>query len=358
MTDGPRIVAFLGHQTLGDFCFFCLTAASVAAAFEGARLGLIYRDDRPYKRPLVSMTPHVTASLGLPVGMMGLPFDWFDPGYPGAGWPEAWVAQGLHRPDLFLTPGMMPINSAVGGKLPRLTIPPAIEDKLCHTLHRLGLDPARWFACVHMREVGYAHRSGLDADRCVDPASYLPMIRSIVGQGGQVVRLGDPSMTPIPHLPGLIDLSRLPDSFLLQACAVSHARYYIGTDSGATQLACAFKTPAATTNALGLGVWNDGDVMLEKTIHAAEGRQLATAEIRSSGMMDLLYFRLPEARFESNSPDQLVAVAGHMHRITADCSGWRQPAADALMGNTTQLDLPLRQRGIADETQVTWWNDR
>lgn len=351
------VVAFLGHQTLGDLCCFCLTAASVAAALGGARLGLIYRDDRPYKRPLATMTPHVTAILALPADMAGLPFDWFDPAYPHALWPESWVEQGLTRPDLFLTPGMMP-NSSVIGPAPRLRMPPTVDDRLTLVLRRLGLAPDRWFACVHMREVGYAHRSGLDDDRCVDPLSYLPMIRSILDRGGQVVRLGDPSMTPLPRLPGLIDLSRVPDAFMLQACAVSHARFFVGTDSGATQLACSFKTPAATTNALGMGVWNDGDVMLEKRIYSADGEPFATAGIRSSGMMDLLYYRIPGARVADNDADQLVAVADHMHRITADCTGWRQVPPDGPPGDAMPVHLPLRRHSMAEGAHVTWWNDR
>lgn len=352
------VVVFLGYQTLGDFCFACLTAASVAAALGGARLGLIYRDDRPYKGPLVAMTPLVTASLALPAdAAMALPLDWFDPNYSQAGWPEPWLAQGLHRPDLFLTPSMMWISSIIP-PIPALRLPPAMEGRSVEALRRLGLDPARWFACIHMREIGYSHRSGLDKDRCVDPLSYLPMIRDILfEQGGQVVRLGDPSMTPLPHLPGLIDISRLPNSFVLQAFAASRARYFVGSDSGATQLACAFKTPSATTNALGLGVWNDGDVMLTKTICSSGGQRLSLADIRSSAMMDLHYFRLPGARVADNTPGQLVAVARHMHAMTGDCTGWRQPRVEIELGSLGLVDLPLRQRGIADETHVTWWNE-
>lgn len=357
MTAEPRrpgVVAFLGFQTLGDFCWQALTAASVAAALGGARLGLIYRDDCPYKTPLVAMTPLVSASLALPASA-ALPLDWFDPGCPHAAWPDAWVEQELHRPDLFLTPAMMAIDCTMP-PMPGMNIPPRMEAPLRDRLCRLGLDPARWFACVHMREIGYAYRRGLDKDRCVDPLTYLPMIRDILEQGGQVVRLGDPSMTPLPRLPGLIDLSRIEDAFLLQACAVSHARFFVGTDSGATQLAASFKTPAATTNALGFGVWNDGDVMLPKTIHAADGHRLSLADIRSTNMTDLLYYRLPGGRVEDNTPEQLVAVARHMHRITADCTGWRQPRNEVTLGNLTLAHLPLRRRGLSEERNITWWD--
>jgi len=208
-----------------------------------------------------------------------------------------------------------------------------------------------------MRQTEYLYRRGSDIPRAVDPLSYLPMIRHIlIEQGGQVVRLGDPSMTPLPPLPGLIDLSRYAESFALQAFAMSRARYFVGTDSGTTQLACAFRTPSASTNALGVGVWNDGDVVLTKTVRCPNGLPMTRDELISCGILGNLHGLRPhELSIEDNAPRQLVDVARHMHAITAGGDGWRQPAADGPTAKTT-VRLPLGLRDIAQAPGLTWWD--
>lgn len=349
------VVCFIGTQALGNFIMYNLAAASVAAAMGGARLGILYRDDRPYKTPLVAMNPAVTASFAIPGrAEAALPLDWFDPNCSDAAWPEPWLAQGLHRPDVFLTAGMLDIGTSIP-PIPSLRIPDVMVGPSTDTLRRLGLDPRRWFACLHMRELGYLYRRGSDPTRAVDPLSYLPMVRDILDQGGQVVRLGDPTMTPFPAMPGLIDLSRLSNSFGLQAFAVSRARFFVGTDTGATQLASAFKTPSASTNALGVGIWNDGDVLLTKTIRMPDGYALTKEDCLSTGMLSVHRLRPDAATIEDNTPEQLVAVARHMHRITADCEGWRKPKVVIEHGGEAAITLPLVMHDIAVETRLTWW---
>lgn len=89
-------------------------------------------------------------------------------------------------------------------------------------LRQLGLKKDNWFAVVHLREIGYEHRRGVSQERTVNPLDYLPALNRIIEKhGGQVVRVGDPSMTPLPPTAGLIDLSRIPDSFPLQAFALA-----------------------------------------------------------------------------------------------------------------------------------------
>jgi len=353
------VVCFVGTQALGNFIMYNLAAASVAAALGGARLGIIYRDDRPYKAPLMAMNPAVSASIAIPADKAAaLPLDWFDPHCADAAWPEPWRALGLHRPDVFLTPGMLDIGTSIP-PIPGLHIPPAMAVELGEALCRLGLDHGRWFACVHMRQLEYLYRHGADRHRCVDPQSYLPMIRDILfEQGGQVVRLGDPSMTPLPPLPGLIDLSRVANAFPLQAFAASRARYFVGTDTGATQLASAFKTPSASTNALGVGIWNDDDVILPKTMHLSDGRRLTRDDFLSTGMLTIHRLRPTGLQMMDNPPEQLVAVARHMHRVTTDCPGWREAPMFLEYGNQTTIRIPLPLRDIAKETRLTWWSSR
>src|SRR5690606_22521878 len=67
------------------------------------------------------------------------------------------------------------------------------------TLHSLGMPEDAWFVCMHAREGGY-HREipgSTQEHRSTSIEDYFSAIRYITDQGGWVVRLGDPSMTPL-----------------------------------------------------------------------------------------------------------------------------------------------------------------
>ncbi|MCB2101831.1 MAG: TIGR04372 family glycosyltransferase [Rhodobacterales bacterium] len=345
------IAAFLGTQTLGDFIMYHLVAASVARAIPGSRLFAVYRDDRPYKAPLCRYNPRLERALALPDdpavvcpvdGLAGL----------GAADGDPWAAAGLPPADLLLTPSMLNIGGCLWPP-PALYIPDAEAADGAARLTARGLDPDRWFAALHMRENLYEHRFGVDARRSVDPSTYLPMIRDLLARGGQVVRLGDPSMAPLPDLPGFIDLSRT-GTFAEQAWAVSRARFFLGTDTGPTQLACAFKTPAATTNAMGIGVWNDGDLVALKTFVLSTGRKLtrdALLDMTDTGMQ--VIYPKDEMDVVDNLPDDLAAVGRHMLDRTEDCPAWRVPAPDPAAGEP--LALPLPWHHVLDRADLTMW---
>jgi len=266
--NGPAIVAFLGTQAIGDYIMYHLVAASIAREFPGSRLGIIYRDDRPYKTFINSANPYVSAALRVDEDPNAVvPIDLFDgrSDAPDRIPDETWDKLGLYRPDIFLTPSMLSMFACIWPP-PAFRVPKEAAETLGQKLKDRGLDGDRWFVCLHIREPGYVHRPGSDPNRDADPTSYLPMIEDIIRNlGGQVVRIGHSDTTPMPEMEGMIDLSREDDCFPEQAFAISRARYFIGSDSGPTQLASAFKTPTATTNAMGLGIWNDGDVALLKT---------------------------------------------------------------------------------------------
>lgn len=360
--QGPAIVAFLGVQPLGNFVMANVVAASVARALPRSRLGVVYRDDRPYKSFVAALNPCVDRVLKLPAdpGTV-LPLDWFAGrgDVPEPPFDPAWIEAGLHRPDLFLVPSMMVLERCIG-RPPALRIPEAMAPLLGQSLIRRGLRADRWFACLHIRGPGYRWRKDVDRRRNADPESYLPAIREIIATGGQVVRLGDPSMAPLPETGGLIDLSRDAESFPEQAFALSRARFYLGTDSGPTQLACALRIPAASTNALGIGVWNDGDVVLFKRYSLAEGGQRLTPRELVSMTDYAMQVSDPTdtVRSADNAADEIVDVARHMITRTAGCPGWRRPAPDdteAGPGAGGACGLPLGWRHITEIGDLTLW---
>ncbi|MCP5366066.1 MAG: TIGR04372 family glycosyltransferase [Hyphomicrobiales bacterium] len=343
MSGGPVVAAFLGTQALGDFVMYHLTAASVARSLQGARLVVVYRADRPYKDFVTRLNPWVADTVVLPAdpGRVA-PLDWLDGGGP------------LPRPDILLTPSMLEVNRCLG-RPPRFRVPAEAAAGLAARLAARGVDPDRWFAVLHVRETGYQFRRDVDAARCADPLTYVPAVEDIIAQGGQVVRIGDPTMAPLPARTGLVDL-RHDGTFEDQAHAIARARFFLGTDSGPTQLACALKTPVATTNAVQFGVWNDGDLALAKRYRLADGRVLATRELMDMGALNA-HGKRPGGMVQmDNTPEELRAVAARMVAATADCPGWRgDAAADGGAATDDAVTLPLAWRAMTDMGRVEVW---
>lgn len=359
---GPAIVAFLGAQALGDLIMSHLVAASVVRALPGSRLGVVYRDNRPYKHFVTALNPYVDQILKLPAdpGTV-LPLDWFAgrTDMPAPPFDAAWMEAGLHRPDIFLVPAMLSLERCIG-RPPLFRVPAAVAPLLAQSLVRRGLRADRWFACLHVRGPGYRWRRDVDFRRNAPAETYLAAIEDILSAGGQVVRLGDPSMAPLPERAGLIDLSRDEGTFPEQCFAVSRARFFLGTDSGPTQLACAFRVPAASTNALGIGVWNDGDVVLYKRFALADGgRALTTTDLSAmTGYSMQICHPIEGFEVTDNSPEELAAVARHMITKTADCLAWREPEIEAEEPPSNAegaVGLPLPWRPITEIGDLTVW---
>ncbi len=350
-------LAILGTQAMGDYIMFHLVAASIARAVPGSKLVVVFRDDRPYKAFFNSLNPHVTTTLKANADPnFVIPLDWFDGETDVSGRPfgEEWYEQGFHKPDILLTPSMLDIGKCLW-PAPQFRVPSDIVPTLTEALIRRGVDKDRWFASLHMREAGYKWRPGSDPLRNVNPETYLPMIADIIQkQGGQVVRLGDPAMTPLPEMDGLIDLSWDEDSFPEQAFAISRARYFIGTDSGPTQLAGAFKTPTASTNALGLGLWNDGDTVLFKKYIGPGGNPIERRHLIE--ILPMLGNSRPlETIFIDNTPKELRDVAARMYGATTDCPGWREDREDG--GTYDQpgtVILPIEWKNQANIVNLTF----
>ena len=141
--------------------------------------------------------------------------DLMDAHYSPAGYMPDWVRETLSKPNLILVPNMLDVVvPAVEGAT--LRIPDWYTDEAKATLVGLGLDPGNWFACLHVREDGYRRETG--HPRSVrDIAPYVDLIDHIIdGLGGQVVRIGDPTMSEIPARKGLVDLSKICAPFLTQ----------------------------------------------------------------------------------------------------------------------------------------------
>jgi len=359
MTERPKVIAaFCGHRTLGNFVMNQVAAASVArAAGPGTKLLSIYRADRPYKDLINLCNPAITRTLRMPDDPNVItPLEWLDGSKnpPGAPDDEAWTNEGYHKPDIILTPAQLRIEQCIGTP-PPLEFPSALAPPMEAALQSLGLRKDKWFAVIHLRELGYQHRKGVSEERCVDPLEYLaPLKRILKEHDGQIVRIGDPSMTPLPAMDGMVDLCKIPNSFPLQAYALARARFFFGTDSGPTQLASAFKTPVASTNAFGIAVWNDGDVVLNKKVFKESGGEISAREIFDMGTWTVHRTRPARTTLQANSTDQLIEVVDYMVETTTDCPGWRPDAIFPPM-EEQEIALPLQWRQVTDIANIKLW---
>lgn len=118
-------------------------------------------------------------------------------------------------------------------------------------LKKLGVPENAWFVCLHVRESGFNERGTTENFRNSDISTFLPSIESIVEAGGWVIRIGDPSMTPLPEMANVIDYalsdfkSDWMDIFLCAQC-----RFFVGTSSGMWGVATTFGVPIVMTNFL------------------------------------------------------------------------------------------------------------
>jgi len=148
------------------------------------------------------------------------------------------------------------IEEKWNNRKPLFQLRPEDEKRGKETLELMGVPKDQWFVCVHARDSGYWEKYG-DPNLMDNPnvfrnspiESYDLAVEHIVSLGGICIRMGDSTMTPNPPIPGLIDYAHSEycsdwmDVFLCASC-----RFYLGSNSGAYNLASAFGVPVACAN--------------------------------------------------------------------------------------------------------------
>lgn len=183
------------------------------------------------------------------------------------------------------------------GHPPLLQLTEAHRQEGWRRIRALGPKDGEWFACLHVREAGYLHEERNDPDhphrmRNADVSSYLPAVRAIVERGGWVVRVGDPSMTPLPEMERVVDYalsdirSDRMDVFLCASC-----RFFLGTSSGPAIAAMVFGVPTVMSNMTPMSHTASAaqDIFLPKLLRdRRDGRLLTMAESLRPPFRDLL----------------------------------------------------------------------
>jgi putative glycosyltransferase (TIGR04372 family) len=117
-------------------------------------------------------------------------------------------------------------------------------------LGTMGIPHDAWFVAIHAREPGFAaHDDSAHSHRDSDIRRLVPAIQEIRRRGGWVIRMGDPTMRPLPPMEGVVDYAGHPsrcdwmDVFL---CA--EARFFVGCTSGLFFVATVFGKPCVLAN--------------------------------------------------------------------------------------------------------------
>jgi putative glycosyltransferase (TIGR04372 family) len=193
-------------------------------------------------------------------------------------------------------------------------------------LRGLGMGPDDWFVSVHAREGAFfaEDEDSGERHRNASIATYVPAMLDIVGRGGWVVRVGDPTMTPLPPLEHVIDYPHTDvhadwmDVYLAASC-----RFFLGCSSGLFVVAWSFGRPCALANwhSIMARPWSAQDLYIPKLRWLeAESRFLTFREELSSEFRAREWAENADAddlqraglRLVDNSPDEIVELVDEM----------------------------------------------
>ena len=204
------------------------------------------------------------------------------------------------------------INSAWKGR-PLLTLAPADIAWSDTQFLALGLPKNAWYVCVHVRESGFSPEDeSAHAYRNADPEAVRTAMEEIVHRGGWCVRMGDPSMTRLRPMPGVIDYAHLPlRSDRLDVLLCARARFFLGNTSGIALVSSVFGVPSALANLVPLSVraFLPGDIFIPKMLrYKPNGNLLPFPVVMGGAVADFRYSQLfADAGIEviENSPEEI-----------------------------------------------------
>jgi putative glycosyltransferase (TIGR04372 family) len=151
-------------------------------------------------------------------------------------------------------------------------------------LRRLGIDTEEWYACIFARDSAYYKKYSPHTDisfsehRNADIESYHLAISAILDAGGWVIRMGSCVAKPLSfEHPRVIDYASLYRDDFADVYLTAHARFYLGGNSGASDLAMLFDVPFVNVNCVPIGYapFGKNSIFIPKRIvYTANGKQV------------------------------------------------------------------------------------
>jgi putative glycosyltransferase (TIGR04372 family) len=333
-----KVLAPIRSRSFGDVLFSYSSIARLVANFGFSHTDFIVTDSRPFTMDLAAYFPFPKKVFNLRDSFEKLTVNQLTDDL------RKYETDSDAYHDFVALPSQL--NAAVFWGLPRvaLQIPDGQVDDATSQLIELGLDPDRWYCTIHWREPNYVHKP-ISNIRDSNPRTYLALIDHIIDDlGGQVVQLGHPEMHHRAARPGYVGLSSIPNSWQLQAFAVSRARFFVGSASGATALAQVFRTPSLHVDVIDWYTGEEQDWILTPTIGLGDGRKLRQEEFFHAGLMNSFTLNtMIEAgetvTLEQSTVGEICFGLAGLLIDTADVTGWRNPPANA-HEPTNQVLLP------------------
>jgi len=201
-----------------------------------------------------------------------------------------------------------------------LRIPENLAAKVLAELLARGIEPGDRLIAIHAREPGYKYFGGNhEPERFVAPETFMRLAEHWAERGFKVVRIGDPSMTPFPSHPRIVDAALWPTKRLIHDMTlIGLADMLIATDSGVWPIGVALGTPTLLSNSChgqpALGThshwfpWEPGHAVLNKRLFL-RGEEVP-AKVGVALFKGMRWREVPDvARLEDNTLEQLVAAS-------------------------------------------------
>ena len=240
-----------------------------------------------------------------------------------AGYPESLNSLQMYRctdGSFLMLPELMDrsFNSWAQGE-GLLSLDPSTQAKGDAFLADIGFAPDRPFVTLHVRQ--HDHGKGARSTvRDCDIQTYLPAIQTLVAEGYSVVRLGDPSMTRLPDMPGVFDYAHFADrQDWLDIYFAANCHFHIGSSSGMSYVPILFNRPTLFTNMQMMGVIGSPLVStIFKRLRRIDGSHVPFSDIAK-----LCRFAQNEADYETmsiysedNSADEILQAVRYMlHKV-------------------------------------------
>ena len=219
-----------------------------------------------------------------------------------------------------------PIYASWADRPPLFKLNATDRTHLSTTLSNWGFGANDWFVCIHNREKGYSPGDdSLHDYRNANIETFTLAIQEIVSRGGWVIRMGDPSMTPLPKMEHVVDYAhsefRNPR---LDVLLCASARCFIGCSSGLAFLATAFGVPVAMVNLTPMSTLAPGalDLSIPKLYYAEdEKRTLTFEEVLSSDLGNLRFsheYRDLGVRILDNDAEDILAITKEILESTSE----------------------------------------
>jgi putative glycosyltransferase (TIGR04372 family) len=194
---------------------------------------------------------------------------------------------------------------------------------------RWGMRPDNWYVCLHLRDSSHydeAEGTG-QTHRNAQVSSYLPMIQHITRQGGWVVKVGGPASPRLPALERVVDYARSRfKSNVMDLHLIRHARYFVGTTSGLTNVAVSFGVPCALVNCITVDaqLWGERVRFALKPVVNRERRMLTQRELTSTPWRWRVFSAETMLQHGvvalQNSPDEVLETVREVERLVGGTS--------------------------------------